>query len=72
MSNRYAYEELRTAAIRPGATQEEINTLGEWFEQYGLEYWNGEYFDADGYRVYRIERHDPERDIYDIIGYEIQ
>lgn len=39
--NEYAYEELVAAATKSDATQEEINALGEWFERYGMCYWNG-------------------------------
>ena len=44
---RYDYEELKEKALTFGATQEEINNLGEWFERFGDRYWNGEYFDID-------------------------
>lgn len=72
MFNRYEYENIRNAAIAAGATQEDITALGEWFELYGMEHWNGEYFDADGYKVYRIEEYDEDNDVYSIVGYEIQ
>lgn len=51
MDNRYNYDELRAAAISPSATQEDINRLGEWFSEYGEAYWNGYYYDADGYKL---------------------
>ena len=37
--SRYDYEELKNKALAQNATQEDINTLGEWFEQYGGNYW---------------------------------
>lgn len=30
-----SYAELRAAAVAPGATAADIDTLGAWFEQYG-------------------------------------
>lgn len=45
--NEYAYEELVAAATKFDATQEEINALGEWFERYGMRYWNGTSYEVD-------------------------
>lgn len=73
MSNRYAYDTLRAAAIAPGATQEDINALGDWFDQYGTGYWNGKYYDADyGLRVYPVYDWDEENDVGILKGYEIR
>lgn len=47
MSMEYQYDGLKAAALAPGATQEDINALGEWFQQYGMACWNGEYFTID-------------------------
>ena len=49
--NRYKYSELLQKATRKNATQEDVDRLVEWFQQYGDQYWNGEYFDADGYQL---------------------
>lgn len=73
MPGRYDYEEIRAAAIAPGATQDEINALGDWLEQYGGTAWNGEYFDADdGIRVYPVYDWDEENDVGILKGYEIK
>lgn len=70
--NYYNYKELREKALSADATQEDINSLGEWFEQYGDEYWNGEYYNADdGVRVYPIVK-EVDEDEYEITGYEIR
>lgn len=45
--NEYAYEELVAAATKCNATQEDINALGEWFEHYGMCYWNGSCWEVD-------------------------
>lgn len=69
MNDRYNYAELRAKAVAPGATQADINTLGEWFFQFGSD-WNGEYYDADGgKRLYPIYKQIDEDD-FETIGYE--
>lgn len=52
--NRYSYYELRAKATAPDAEQIDIDTLGEWFAFYGSDYWNGEYYDADGLRLFPV------------------
>lgn len=73
----YDYEELKIKALAADATQEDINALGEWFDQYGFDYWNGEYFRLeDGHRIYPILKEeldeDGELEQADVIGYEIR
>ena len=41
------YQELEHEALSAGATQEDINRLGKWFELYGESYWNGEFYDEE-------------------------
>lgn len=65
----YNYEELRAAALT-SATQEDIDALGEWFSRYGHSYWNGEYYDADGIRVYPVYKQIDDNN-YELLGYEI-
>ena len=72
MSNKYQYDELRAAAINPSAAQEDINALGEWFDAYGANFWNGEYYDADGYKVVPVVEWDDETETGKTIGYEIE
>lgn len=73
MAEYYDYETLRAAAIRPGATAEDLRELGEWFERYGMVYWNGEYWDADaGLRLYPIIEWDEELDQGTTTGYEFR
>lgn len=45
--NEYAYQDLVAAATKSGATQEDINALGEWFERYGMRHWNGSCWTVD-------------------------
>lgn len=63
---RYDYNELKNA-VKRNPTQENIEKLVSWFENYGNEYWNGECYDADElgciYPIYA----EPE-----IIGYELR
>ena len=65
---RYNYFELLENASCPNASSEDINKLGEWFEEYGMEYWNGECYDADGKSLWPIYQKLDEEE-YDIIGY---
>lgn len=69
----YAYEELRAAAFADGATPEDIDALGEWFDRYGQTYWNGDSYDADeGYRITPIYDEDPIRPWQCVcVGYEL-
>ncbi len=67
----YDYNELKNNALNPNATQDDINALGEWFEQYGDEFWNGEYFEIDSeHRLYPQYR-EIDEDEFEICGYEI-
>lgn len=72
MAMYYDYKELRAAAIAPGASAEAINALGEWFELYGMDCWNGECWDADGKSLYPIIEWDAERDQGETVGYEFR
>ena len=52
---RYDYKEIREKAIRPEATEQDINALGKWMEQYGDRFWNGEYWDVEaGLRLFPV------------------
>lgn len=44
--NRYDYQELRARAVKT-QHQDDLDLLGEWFEEYGSNYWNGYCYDAD-------------------------
>lgn len=80
MANYGSYKELRENALKPTATQEDINALGEWFSQYGNMYWNGEYYDISdkeaksgeyGFRLYPVYK-EVDEDEYELIGWEIR
>ena len=45
--NYYDYKKLLRKALSAKATQKDINTLGMWFNSFGLDFWNGEYFDME-------------------------
>lgn len=57
MAGRYDYKELREK-LNGTYTQKDVNALGDWFEQYGLDYWNGDYYDADGFHLYPVYNDD--------------
>jgi len=70
MVSYYNYKDLRTAA--ESGNPDDLNALGEWFERFGMDYWNGECFNADnGVGLYRIYKEVAE-DEFEIIGYELR
>lgn len=69
-ADRYSYEELREKALSTDATPEDVRRFGEWFEQYGRQYWNGECYNAgEDNNLYPIYRWDNDLDQGEIIGY---
>ena len=70
--HRENYADLRAAALRPAATNEDLMNLGRWFESYGETYWNGEYYDADGARLFPIIEWDEETEQGATVGYELR
>lgn len=50
-----------------------IPDLAEWFEKYGADFWNGEYYIIDEHRrLYPIYGDEDENGCYPITGYEIR
>lgn len=68
--NRYSYSEL-LEAVEANETPDNVDALGAWFEQYGDRYWNGEYYDADGLRLFPVYVEVSE-DQFEITGYEVR
>lgn len=69
--NRYNYKELETAALE-NPTAENLAALGEWFEWYGVDFWNGEYFEIDSSnRLYPVYK-EVKPDEWERIGWEIR
>ena len=66
----YDYETLKAAALADGATEEDIDALGEWFRLYGEVFWNGEYYDVEGWRLYPFYVDDGYN--YNIVGYYLR
>lgn len=71
--NYYSYQELEAAALERG-TAEDLAALGEWFENYGNDYWNGEAWKIDSSRsLYPIDEcTDEENETWERTGYEIR
>ena len=70
----YEYQELKEKAL--SGDQEAINDLGQWFELYGDNYWNGEYYNVEGSRLYPVygnEEYDEDGKLIqsDIISYKM-
>ena len=74
MAGYYDYEELKRKA--EGGNQDDINALGEWFEQHGERYWNGEFYDVEGECLYPIYEEELDEDgepiQANIVGYEFR
>lgn len=69
---KYDYQELRTKALSPGATQKDIDTLGEWFSRYYDLRWNGEYYDVgNGLRLFPVYATDDGIN-FEIVRYEFR
>lgn len=70
--NEYRYEELREVAIK-NPTDENLVALGEWLQQYGDRYWNGEEWDIDGSRRLRpVYGQEPdEYGNFPLVGYDL-
>lgn len=43
----YSFEQLKNKALDSNATQNDLSKLGEWFTNYGNQFWNGEYYDIN-------------------------
>lgn len=43
----YSFEQLKNKALENNATQNDLSQLGEWFTNYGNQFWNGEYYDIN-------------------------
>lgn len=72
MSGYYDYDNLVKKALSKDASEEDVNELGEWFRRYGVDYWNGEYYEVDEeYRLYEVFKEVAE-DEFELIGYELK
>ena len=70
--NRYDYDELKNKALGVDATEEDVNKLGEWFEQYGDEFWNGEYYEVDSDNRLYPQHREVDEDEFEVCGYVIK
>jgi len=70
----YEYDALLEKAMSAEATQTDIDALGNWFENWGNDFWNGEYFEIDkDHRLYPVyEEIENEDGTFDLKGFEIR
>lgn len=68
--NYYSYRELRERLDAPDCEQTDIDTLGAWFDEFYMSEWDGEYYDADGLRLFPVYQYDEARDQYDLVHFE--
>lgn len=47
MVSYYSFEQLKNKALNNNATQIDLFNLGEWFTNYGNQFWNGEYYEIN-------------------------
>lgn len=47
MVSYYSFEQLKNKALNNNATQTDLLNLGEWFNNYGSQFWNGEYYEIN-------------------------
>ncbi len=66
----YDYEKLANAALKSGK-EEDLNSLGEWFERYGNSYWNGEKYEIDSTHFLRPIYREINEDDFETTGYEL-
>lgn len=71
---RYDWEEVKSAALSPNATADDVDALGEWLERYDMLSFNGEYYDlGDGLRLYPVyEINDRDGDFLGFVGWEVR
>lgn len=72
MPGYYDYDELREKALSADATQQDLENMARWFNNYDISAWNGEYYDmGNGKRLFPICA-ETEPDEWEITGYEIK
>lgn len=72
-STYYNYKELVKKATDTGATIDDRLALFDWFDRYGIDYWNGEYYKMDdGLRLYPVAVFDCDGDYYTIVDADIR
>lgn len=54
MIGEYSYIELKEK-VKTNPTEENINNLVQWFQQYGNRYWTGEAYNADEFELYPVK-----------------
>ncbi len=68
----YNYENLKMNALKVGASKEDRLALLEWFEQYGMDFWNGECYDLENGKCLYPIYEEVEEDVFDIVDAEIR
>lgn len=70
------YQDIISMIKSKGETPENLWLLGRWFEQYGYNFWNGEYFYTEktfnGRNLYPIYEYHAEYCSSCIVGYELR
>ena len=71
--NEYNFKELEERAFTEG-TAEAVNDLAKWYEKYGMQFWNGEFFSGkyNGEEYILVPDYEEDEDSnFEIAGWEI-
>lgn len=72
-ANYYNYKELVEKATATGATRGDRIALFYWFDQYGIDYWNGQYYKIDdSLRLYPVFVFDYDEGCYNLVDANIR
>ena len=72
-SSYYNYKALVEKATATGATRDDRLALLDWFDQYGIDYWEGRYYKMDdGLRLYPIYVFDYDEGYYVLVDADIR
>lgn len=71
MVSYFDFDELAAKALET-RDPADLAALGEWFERYGNEYWNGECYTIDSSHDLVPVYEEVELDDFQIVGYEIR
>lgn len=69
----YNYKELVEKATATGATRDDRIALFDWFDRYGIDYWNGFYYAMeDGTRLCPVYVYNYDEGYYDLVDADIR
>ena len=74
MTYEYRFEEIERRALT-AQTEDAIRELGEWYQDFGSMFWNGEHytgkFNGREYQIAPVYE-ETDEDIFEIVGWELR